>query len=111
MHTMTIAGARPFVEMADLYVIYDDGTTGHMQVPEGTEPTLSRPGRVVSRDEYSERLHELREGTAAHVAVLEAQDEARHRADYEALVTAGVAEESARRMAGYLGGPSSSGGR
>ncbi|PSK58004.1 hypothetical protein B0E38_01849 [Streptomyces sp. 111WW2] len=103
MDTMAIAGADPVGELVDRYVIYDDGTAGQMQVLAGTEPTLSRPGRFVSRDEYSDRLQELREGTAAHLAGLTAEDEARHRADYEALRAAGVAEVSARRMAGYTG--------
>ncbi|MGJ3558809.1 hypothetical protein ACR6C2_07470 [Streptomyces sp. INA 01156] len=101
---MTIAGARPIGELADLYVLYEDGTTGHLQVLAGSEPTLSRPGRFVTLDEYSERLQELHDGTAAHVAELEAEDEARRAADYEALIAAGVAHGSARRMAGYHDG-------
>ncbi|MFI9418107.1 hypothetical protein [Streptomyces werraensis] len=104
MDTMTIAGAQPAGEVVDVYVIYDDGTTGHLQASADRELTLSRPGRVVSRDEYSERLGQLRDGTAAHVAALEAADEARHRADFEALVGLGVPEESARRMAGFPDG-------
>ncbi|NBM15779.1 NAD-glutamate dehydrogenase [Streptomyces sp. GC420] len=100
---MTIAGVSPVGELVDVFVIYEDGTPAHMQVLAGTEPMLSRPGAFVSRAEYGERVRELREGTAARVAELEAADEAHHRADYDALRAAGVAEDSARRLSGYGG--------
>ncbi|WP_411092336.1 hypothetical protein [Streptomyces sp. 049-1] len=100
MESMAIAGAGPLGGYADRYVIYEDGTAGHLQVLEGQEPTLSRPGRFVSRDAYSDRLGELQAGTAAHVAELEAGDQERHEVDYAALLGAGVPEETARRMSG-----------
>ncbi|MDQ1018986.1 hypothetical protein [Streptomyces afghaniensis] len=106
MDTMTVAGARPIGEIVDVFVIYDDGTPAHMQILAEAKPTLSRPGRLVSEEQYGKRLQELRASSAAHVAALEAQDEARHQEDYEALLGAGVPEESARRMAGYTGGQS-----
>jgi hypothetical protein len=103
---MSVAGAKPVGEIENVFVIYDDGTPAHMQVLAGPEPTLSRPGRIVSEEEYGARLQELRATTAAHVADMEAQDEARHRDDYEVLLGLGVPEVNARRMAGYLGGQS-----
>ena len=104
MSSMAIAGASPVGELVEWFVIYDDGTTGRMQVSKGTEPTLSRSGSFVSEEEYGARVQQLGEGTAAHVAELQAADEARQAADYEALVGLGVPEDSARRMAGYDGG-------
>lgn len=104
MATMTIAGVRPAGQLVDAYVLYDDGTASHMQVIEGQEPQLARPGRFVTAEEYAARLQELHEQSAAYVAELEAADEARHRADFEALVGLGVPEDSARRMAGFLDG-------
>ncbi|MEV5929916.1 hypothetical protein ACPCSG_27035 [Streptomyces cellulosae] len=101
MGTMTIAGVRPAGELADVFVLYDDGTASHMQVIEGQEPQLARPGRFVTAEQYEARLQELHDQNAAYVAELEAADEARHRADFEALVGLGVPEDSARRMAGY----------
>ncbi|MFF5968293.1 hypothetical protein ACFY64_32125 [Streptomyces collinus] len=106
MDTMSVAGAKPVGEIVDVFVIYDDGTPARIQLLAGPEPTLARPGRVVSEEEYGARLQELREGTRAYVAQLEAQDEARQRADYEVLRGLGVPEENARRMAGYNGGQS-----
>lgn len=103
---MTIAGAQPVGETADVYVIYDDGTPGHLQIPVGEEPALSRAGRVVPEEEYAARLEELRTGTAELVAKLEAEDETRQRGDYEVLRGLGVPEETARRMASYTGGES-----
>jgi hypothetical protein len=100
MDSMTVAGARLLDEVTDWYVIYDDGSAGHMQVLAETEPVLSRPGRFVTRDEYSDRLGELNAATAAYVAELTAADEARQTADYEALLAAGVPDDTARRMSG-----------
>lgn len=104
MATMTIAGARPVGEPADLFVIYEDGTPAQMQVVAGTKPALARPGRFVTAEEHAARLQKLHDATAAYVTGLKAADEARHQADYEALVAAGVAHESARRMAGFVDG-------
>lgn len=104
MDGMSIAGAAPVGETVDRYVIFDDGVTGHMRVPAGVEPVLLRPGRFVTEEEWGERVRELREQSAAHVARLLAADDARHAADYAALRDAGVPEESARRMAGYEDG-------
>jgi hypothetical protein len=103
MDTMTIAGVRPVGELIEVFVIYEDGTPARLEVPAGAEPRLSRPGAVVTMEEYGERVRELEEGTAAYVARLTAEDEARHAADYAALLAAGVAEDSARRMSGYEG--------
>lgn len=104
MATMTIAGARPVGELVDVFVIYDDGTAGHLQVDARVTPTLSRAGTIVTKEQYGERARELRDRTAAHVARLMDEDEARRRTDLAALLGAGVPEETARRMAGYHDG-------
>ncbi|MGX1514053.1 hypothetical protein [Streptomyces collinus] len=103
MDGMSIAGTAPVGQTVDRYVIYDDGAAGHLQVLDGTEPVLMRPGRFVTEEEYGARVLELREQTARYIAGLTAEDDARQAADYAALLAAGVAEESARRMAGYQG--------
>lgn len=103
MDGMTIAGVRPLVDLVDLYVIYEDGTPAHLQVPDGRQPELARPGAFVSRERYGERLAELHAETAARVARLQQADEERQRADYQALLGSGVPDDTARRMAGYEG--------
>ncbi|WP_327594718.1 hypothetical protein [Streptomyces chartreusis] len=103
MDGMTIAGVRPIAELVDLYVIYEDGTPAHLQVPEGAEPALSRPGRFVSAEEYGQRLDELNVASTAYVARLHEQDEERTRTDYLELRRTGVRHESASRMSGYTG--------
>lgn len=104
MDAMSIAGASPVGGTTDYFVIYEDGTTGHVQVSGGQEPALDRPGTFVTEERYGERLLELRAQHAAHVAALEAADEARQEADYAALAELGVPKETARRMSGYTGG-------
>ncbi|MFK0063329.1 hypothetical protein ACIQTN_29390 [Streptomyces werraensis] len=98
---MSIAGASPLGRPVDWYVIYDDGTAAHLQVVGEVEPVLGRPGRLVSEEEYGERMAQLRESSAEHVAALEAADVARQETDYQGLRAAGVPEDTARRMSGY----------
>jgi hypothetical protein len=100
---MTIAGVTPVGEMVDHYVVYEDGTAGHIRVNEGTEPTLARPGRFVSLEEYGERVAQLQDEAGAHVARLQAEDEARQRANFQALLAVGLPEANARDMSGFTG--------
>ncbi|MGX1301321.1 hypothetical protein RKD35_002809 [Streptomyces albogriseolus] len=103
MDAMSIAGGTPVGETVDHYVIYEDGTAGHMRLTEGVEPVLSRSGRFVSAEEYGQRLDELNVASAEYVARLQAQDEERTRTDYLELRRTGVRHESASRMSGYTG--------
>ncbi|MGO4422754.1 hypothetical protein AB4Z54_29635 [Streptomyces sp. MCAF7] len=96
-----VDGAEPAGRTATYYVIYDDGTAGLIKVTGGHEPQLARPGTLVPATRYEARLGELTADHAAYVIQLQAADEARTRQDYEALLGAGVPEESARRMSGH----------
>ncbi|MFD0208940.1 hypothetical protein ACFVH9_07370 [Streptomyces hirsutus] len=90
------------VETDDYWVIYDDGSVGRVATT-GEEPVLSRPGRLVTEEEYQERAGELAAEREAHLARLAAEDEVRTRAAYEAFLEAGFPEEVARQMSGYTG--------
>ncbi|MET9818353.1 hypothetical protein [Streptomyces sp. NPDC006355] len=91
-------------ETRPVWVIYDDGSTGHMEIPEGDgDPALAKPGRLVTEAEYTARLEEIR---AARAARHEAEETARleaARADYDALIAGGFPEATARRLSGYQG--------
>lgn len=97
-----VDGVEPAGDTATYYVVYDDGTAGLIEVTGGHEPPrLARPGTLVPATRYEARLEELTADHAAYVTQLQAAEEARTRQDYEALLSVGVPEESARRMSGY----------
>lgn len=57
----------------------------------------------IGREEYEQRLADLKGAHAAYLEELLGADERRTREDYEALLAAGVAEATARRVSGYEG--------
>jgi hypothetical protein len=106
MTTPQVEGADVVGEPVTYWAIYDDGSTGVITVTsqgEADEPVLSKPGRLVTQEEYDERLAEIREQQAANAQALAEADAARTREDYLELLRAGVAEPTARRMSGYEG--------
>lgn len=86
------------------YVIYDDGSLGRIEMWSDEEPQLSKPGRFVTEAEYQAALDEMRGNTAARVAALRDEDQARHEAEYEDLLAAGIPERTARRLSGFTDG-------
>lgn len=101
--TVTVTGAEVAGDPVDYFVIYDDGSTGQITLTNGGEPVLGKPGRLVTREEYDERLEEIQAVRDAAREEREAEDLARQREDYLALRAAGVPEATARRMSGYEG--------
>lgn len=86
------------------YVLYEDGSAGLIETNSGDTPTLTKPGRTVSEEEYRSHLNGLVEQRAEYLAGLLAGDEERTRGDFEALTAAGIPDATARRMSGYQGG-------
>lgn len=84
------------------WVIYDDGSIGKIETT-GGPPTLPKPGRFVTEEEYRERAEELDAAHREHLERLRREEEARTWADFKALLDAGVPEETARRLSGYTG--------
>ncbi|MFE9319225.1 hypothetical protein ACFYNV_29700 [Streptomyces albidoflavus] len=103
MGGVTVSGAEVAGEPVAYWAIYDDGSTGRIVVTNGEEPVLGKPGRLVSEEEYAERLAELEAERERKRAERAAADEERTRTDYLALRAAGVPEDTARRMSGYTG--------
>ncbi|MTE20264.1 hypothetical protein F0L17_14330 [Streptomyces sp. TRM43335] len=83
------------------YVIYDDGSVGRIVTDTGTEPDLAKAGRFVSQAEYQAAVDALDAEREQQQAEEEAMRSAQAKADYEALVAAGVPEDTAARMSGY----------
>lgn len=54
----------------------------------------------IDAEEYGADLTHMEEARARHVAELQAADRARQKADYAALSTLGLPEETARRLSG-----------
>lgn len=103
MGGMRVTGAEVAGETVTYWAVYDDGSAGRIEVTNGEEPVLSKPGRLVTEEEYGERLEEIQAERDRARAELEAADLARTREDYLALREAGVPEATARRMSGYTG--------
>ncbi|MDX3069794.1 hypothetical protein PV518_48070 [Streptomyces sp. ND04-05B] len=89
--------------MTTYYVIYEDGSLGRIDTDGEGQPPLAKPGRFVDAATYGARSEELAAQHAQHVADLQAADEARTKADYDALIEAGIPEATARRLSGYQG--------
>jgi hypothetical protein len=91
---------------ATAYVIYDDGSTerqSYIPVEDGESLPLSKPGRYVSETEYDTFLAEINAANDARHDVLLNLEDSTLRGDYDALITLGLPDDSARRMSGYTG--------
>ena len=87
------------------YVIYEDGSVEVLTVTgdPDAEPVLSKPGRIASKIEYDQYLAVLEEQHAIYLAEIAAREQQVLKADYDALIAAGIPEATARRITGYTG--------
>lgn len=76
-------------------------STRTVVVEDGTEVPPPAGAVEISQSEYRDGVAAVESAHAEYVAGLEEADEVRARADYEALIAAGIPEETARRMSGY----------
>ena len=89
------------------YVLYEDGSTGVLSVESqvaasvGEGPVLTKPGRVVTVDEYDAARGMLKAAHQTYVDSLVAADLGRNQSDYEALRRIGVPDDTARRVTGF----------
>lgn len=58
---------------------------------------------LLTEEEHAAALADVEAARRQHAEELVAADEANQRADYEALITTGVPEATARRLSGYTG--------
>ncbi|HLL36317.1 MAG TPA: hypothetical protein VK545_21095 [Streptomyces sp.] len=101
--TDAVPGAQPIGEERTYWVIYDDGSTGQITATGESEPDLTRPGRLVTQEEYEARLEEIRAARAAHLEELLEAEAAQQLAEYRDLRAAGIPDATARRLSGYTG--------
>lgn len=87
------------------YVIYEDGSLEVLTVigDANAEPVLNKPGRIASKIEYDQYLRVLEEQHAIYLAEMAAREQQLLKADYDALIAAGIPEATARRITGYTG--------
>lgn len=91
-------------ESVSFYAVYDDGSIGQLRVPAGApEPVLSKPGRLVDEEEFQDALDAIKAEAAQQAAADDAARRALAKADYDALVAAGIPDASARRLSGHTG--------
>ena len=86
-----------------IYAIYDDGSIEQQRIEGADDPILSKPGRLVSEEEYQQALSVLVEHHADMVTSLETAEQQSIRSDYETLIATGIPEGTARRLTGYVG--------
>lgn len=100
--TMPIPGAQPIAETQVHYVLYDDGALGRIETSQET-PVLTRPGQLVSEEEYQQHLAQMTAARETYLADLVSAETARQQEDYQALRVLLVPEATARRLTGYQG--------
>lgn len=100
--TMPMPGAQPIAETRTYYVLYEDGALGRIETSEEA-PTLTRPGQLVSEEDYQQHLAQMTAARETYLAALVAAETARQREDYQALRVLLVPEATARRLTGYQG--------
>lgn len=87
------------------YIIYEDGSVEAQTLPDvpGAEPVLSKQGRVSGKIEYDQYLNRLNEQNNIWLVETLAREQQLLKADYDALITAGIPEATARRITKYTG--------
>lgn len=85
------------------WAIFEDGSVGKWQYEGDTPPPLTGPGRLVSENEYLERLGEIQAAVEERRAATEAAEQETAKSAYEALIAAGIPEASARHLSRYDG--------
>ncbi|MGW1801501.1 hypothetical protein ACWCQN_37695 [Streptomyces sp. NPDC001984] len=94
----------PAPEPTTVYALYEDGTLGQLTaVLDSGKPVLSRPGRLLTRDEYETLRGQMTDAHNARLAELEAADEARQASAFRDLTKASIPEATARALSGYTG--------
>jgi hypothetical protein len=93
--------------MADTIVYYRhaNGAYSQQEVSEGSVPQAPAGAVETTAQEYAAGLAAVQEANAAAVAERAAAEREAARADYEALIAAGIPEATARRMSGYTPDP------
>lgn len=88
------------------YAVYEDGSTGVLTVESQDAgsvitPALTKPGRLVTGEEYDRAQAGLRADRDVYVTRLREADRERVSADYRALAALGVPDATARRLTGW----------
>lgn len=89
----------------EFHIIYEDGSVEvqtHPDMP-GAQPMLAKPGRVSGKIEYDQYLARIDGQNAIWLAETNARSQQLVKADYDALIGAGIPEATARRITRYEG--------
>ncbi|WP_413808098.1 hypothetical protein [Streptomyces sp. OE57] len=105
---MLIEGAE-VPEATVFYVIFQDGSTGLIETTSGEEPLLSKPGRLVTAEEYETARADIQAAVESSRAAILQAETAAAQAAYGELRTAGLSDAVARTLSGYQG-PEPTGG-
>jgi hypothetical protein len=95
-------GAQPIAETHTYYVQYDNGALGRIETSEET-PVLTRPGQLISEEEYQTLLAAVKAARQEHLDDLMNAEASQKQEDYQALRLLLVPEATARRLSGWTG--------
>lgn len=91
--------------MTTRYYRFADGSIEAVEITGERGDHIPPEGATeITEEEYESTLADIRAAREARRAQQQQEDEARTRADYEALRSLGVPEGTARRLSGYMGG-------
>ncbi|MGW0086555.1 hypothetical protein [Streptomyces sp. NPDC003393] len=96
-------GDGPAPEPVKHWVIYDDGVTGQLTVTGDGPPVLSRPGRLVTQEEYEAHRAQMQAAHDERIAELQAAETAEALRQFQDLRAAGIPEATARQLSSYTG--------
>lgn len=91
------------MEKTTIYYQYEDGSVAHRVTTGGAKPATPEGATEISEEEYRAALAAIEDANRERAEERRAEEQARAKADYEALLAAGIPEETARRMSGYTG--------
>ncbi|WP_413808102.1 hypothetical protein [Streptomyces sp. OE57] len=94
---------EPNPQPVKAWVQYEDGSLGSLIVTGGNLPELSRPGRIITEDEYNRLTAAIAEAHTARLEAMAEEEAARQEREYQDLTAAGVPEPTARSLSGYTG--------
>ncbi|MFF3367070.1 hypothetical protein [Streptomyces misionensis] len=97
-------GDQPAPQPRNFWVVYEDGVIAQLTVTgDGSDPVLSRPGRLITEAEYQVLQAQMLADQEARLAELLAAEEAQRLQDYTALIAVGIPDAVARSLSSYTG--------
>jgi len=83
------------------HYVMDDGSVRVVEYGDGVAPAPVTGGRAVTEAEYTSALAAIQQANAEQASQVQATETANAKADYDALIAAGLPAATARRLSNY----------